>query len=260
MSKIVTFGEIMLRLAPKGYLRFLQEPEFQATFGGGEANVAVSLANYGRDAGVCDEITGRSDRGSGYQGTAKIWSRCRRHFDRTGSRVRIYYLGKGASQRPSKVVYDRAHSAIGESCRDDFDWNEIFKDAGWFHFTGITPALGPNVAEICKDAVKEAKKRNITVSCDLNFRKNLWTSEQAAETMGELMKYTDVCIADEEDAEKVFGIKADATDINAGKLNRNGYKDVARKLIERFDLDYAAITLRTSISASDNKVGGHAVP
>ena len=252
MSKIVTFGEIMLRLAPKGYLRFLQEPEFQATFGGGEANVAVSLANYGLDAAYVTKLP-ENPIGEAAIRELRKYGVDVGGISTGGSRIGIYYLEKGASQRPSKVVYDRAHSAIGESCRDDFDWNEIFKDAGWFHFTGITPALGPNVAEICKDAVKEAKKRNITVSCDLNFRKNLWTSEQAAETMGELMKYTDVCIANEEDAEKVFGIKADATDINAGKLNRNGYKDVARKLIERFDLDYAAITLRTSISASDNK-------
>ncbi|MGF6375747.1 2-dehydro-3-deoxygluconokinase [Clostridiales Family XIII bacterium PM5-7] len=252
MAKIVTFGEIMLRLAPKGYLRFMQEPEFQATFGGGEANVAVSLANYGLDTAF---VTKLPDNPIGQAAIKEL----RKHsvdttsITKGGSRVGIYYLEKGASQRPSKVVYDRAYSAIAESESKDFNWNEIFKEAQWFHFTGITPALSPNVAAICLEAVKAAKERNITISCDLNFRKNLWTSEEAGKTMGELMKYVDVCIANEEDAEKVFGIVAASTDVTSGKLNHDGYIDVAKQLVERFGCKYIAITLRTSLSASDNK-------
>ena len=252
MKKIVTFGEIMLRLAPKGYLRFMQEPEFQATFGGGEANVAVSLANYGLNAAF---VTKLPDNPIGRAAVKEL----RRHcvdvscIKKGGNRVGIYYLEKGASQRPSKVVYDRAHSAIAEAEREDFDWNEIFRDAEWFHFTGITPALSSNTAAICLDAVKAAKERNITVSCDLNFRKNLWTSERAGEVMGQLMKYVDVCIANEEDAEKVFGIAAASSDIAGGRLNHDGYRDVAKQLADRFGCKYVAITLRTSISASDNR-------
>lgn len=252
MAKIITFGEVMLRLASKGYLRFMQEPEFQATFGGGEANVAVSLANYGLDVGF---VTKLPDNPIAEAAIGEL----RRHrvdtamIARGGSRVGIYYLEKGASQRPSKVVYDRAHSSIAEADKSDFDWNKIFKDTAWFHFTGITPALGQNVAEVCLDAVKAAKKRGVTVSCDLNFRKNLWTSEKANKVMGQLMKYVDVCIANEEDAEKVFGIKAAATDVTSGSLDRDSYCDVAKQLVDRFGCQYVAITLRTSLSASDNK-------
>lgn len=252
MAKIVTFGEIMLRLAPKGCLRFMQEPEFQATFGGGEANAAVSLANYGLDAAF---VTKLPENPIGEAAIGELRRHCVNTdlIARGGNRVGIYYLEKGASQRPSKVVYDRAHSSIAEADRTDFDWNEIFRGAQWFHFTGITPALGKNAAEICLDAVKAAKERNITVSCDLNFRKNLWTSEEAGRTMGQLMEYVDVCIANEEDAEKVFGIKAAATDVTGGKLDHDGYRDVAKQLADRFGCRYVAITLRTSISASDNK-------
>ncbi len=252
MAKIITFGEIMLRLAPKGYLRFMQEPEFQATFGGGEANVAVSLAHYGLDTAFVTKLPDNPI-------TEAAIGELRRHrvdtamIARGGGRVGIYYLEKGASQRPSKVVYDRAGSAIAEADRADFDWKEIFRDAEWFHFTGITPALGQNVAEICLDAVKTAKERGLTVSCDLNFRKNLWTREQAGETMGRLMKYVDMCVANEEDAEKVFGIKAAATDVMGGRLDHDGYRDVAKQLADRFGCQYVAITLRTSLSASDNK-------
>ncbi len=252
MAKIVTFGEIMLRLAPKGYLRFLQEPEFQATFGGGEANVAVSLANYGLHAAF---VTRLPENPIGEAAKKEL----RRHgvdvegIAAGGDRLGIYYLEKGASQRPSKVVYDRKHSAFAESSREDYNWDELFKDAEWFHFTGITPALGENVEAICLDAVKAAKERNLTVSCDLNFRKNLWSSEKAEKAMGRLMQYVDICIANEEDAEKVFGIKAASTDVTSGKLDRKGYEDVARQLMERFHFRYVAITLRTSISASDNR-------
>ena len=251
MSKIVCFGELMLRLNPEGYLRFEQADKFMATFGGGEANVAVSLANFGMNASFCSKLPAhaignmavRALRAEGVS-TADLV--------RGGERVGIYYIEKGASQRPSKVIYDRKYSAISMASREDFDWDKILSDTVWFHFTGITPALGDNVAEICLDAVKACREKGIKVSCDLNFRKNLWTSEKAGKVMGELMQYVDVCIANEEDADKVFGIKPDHNDVDSGKLNREGYIDVAKKLSERFGCEKVAITLRESISANDN--------
>ena len=251
MSKIVCFGELMLRLNPEGYLRFEQADKFMATFGGGEANVAVSLANFSMNASFCSKLPAhaignmavRALRAEGVS-TADLV--------RGGERVGIYYIEKGASQRPSKVIYDRKYSAISMASREDFDWDKILSDTAWFHFTGITPALGDNVAEICLDAVKACREKGIKVSCDLNFRKNLWTSEKAGKVMGELMQYVDVCIANEEDADKVFGIKPDHNDVDSGKLNREGYIDVAKKLSERFGCEKVAITLRESISANDN--------
>ena len=253
--KVLTFGEIMLRLKSPGHERLFQSPSLEASFGGGEANVAVSLAKYGLDAAFVTKLP-ENPIGEAAIRELRKYGVDVGGISTGGSRIGIYYLEKGASQRPSKVVYDRAHSAIGESCRDDFDWNEIFKDAGWFHFTGITPALGPNVAEICKDAVKEAKKRNITVSCDLNYRKKLWSRKEAERVMHTLMPYVDVCISNEEDADDVFGIKAENTDIEKGNLNKDGYISVARQLSERFGLKKVAITLRGSISASDNNWSG----
>lgn len=251
MAQVVTFGEIMLRLAPEGYLRFVQAEELGATFGGGEANVAVSLCNFNIDAAFVTKLPGHEI------GQAAVNSLRRYGVDtslitRGGERVGIYYLEKGASQRPSKVIYDRAGSAIAKAAQEDFDWDSIFDGCKWFHFTGITPALGQNVADICLTACKKAKEKGVTVSCDLNFRKNLWSSEQAGKTMGALMEYVDVCIANEEDADKVFGIKADGTDVDGGKLNHEGYKSVAKQLTDRFHLKAAAITLRTSHSANDN--------
>lgn len=251
MSKIVCFGELMLRLNPEGYLRFEQADKFMATFGGGEANVAVSLANFGMDASFCSKlpthaIGNMAVRALRAEGVATA------DIVRGGERVGIYYIEKGASQRPSKVIYDRKYSAIGMASREDFDWDKILTDTVWFHFTGITPALGDNVAEICLDAVKACRANGIKVSCDLNFRKNLWTSEKAGKVMGELMQYVNVCIANEEDADKVFGIKPDHNDVDSGKLNREGYIDVAKKLSERFGCEKVAITLRESISANDN--------
>ncbi len=252
MKRVVTFGEIMLRLAPMGYLRFFQNDTMQATFGGGEANVAVSLANYGLDAAFVTKLP-KNDIGQSAINGLRYFGVDTSLITRGGERVGIYYLEKGASQRPSKVIYDRAYSAIAMASQEDFNWDEIFKGADWFHFTGITPALGENVAQICLTACQKAKKKGITISCDLNYRKNLWTTKQAGETMGKLMPYVDVCIANEEDADKVFGIKADNTDVSGGKLSHDGYRSVAQKLKERFGCKYVAITLRTSISASDNK-------
>ena len=251
MKKVVTFGEVMLRLAPEGYLRFVQADSFGATFGGGEANVAVSLCNFGYDAAFVTKLP-KHEIGQMAVNSLRKFGVDTSKITRGGERVGIYFLEKGASQRPSKVVYDRAYSAIAQATVEDFDWNAIFEGVEWFHFTGITPALGDNVAAICLEACKAAKERNIKVSCDLNYRKKLWTREKAGQVMAELMPYVDVCIANEEDASDVFGIKAADTDVTSGKVNHDGYKDVARQLKERFGFEYVAITLRSSISANDN--------
>ena len=253
--KVVTFGELMLRLAPEGYTRFVQAETFGATYGGGEANVAVSLANFGLDAAFVTKLP-THEIGQAAVNSLRRYGVNTSEIVRGGSRVGIYFLEKGASQRPSKVVYDRAHSAIAEATQADFNWDAIFEGVDWFHFTGITPALGENVAALCMDACKAAKARNIFVSCDLNYRKNLWSREQAGQVMGELCKMVDLCIANEEDAKDVFGIEAEHTDITGGKLNHAGYESVARQLTERFGFQKVAITLRTSISASENNWAG----
>lgn len=255
MGKIITFGEIMLRLAPQGYYRFVQAEEYGATFGGGEANVSVSLANYGLDTAFVTKLP-THEIGQAAVNSLRRFGVDTQFITRGGSRVGIYYLEKGASQRPSKVIYDRAGSSIAVASKQDFDWDKIFEDASWFHFTGITPALGDNVAEICLEACKKAREKNITVSCDLNYRKKLWTKEKANQIMSELCKYVDVCISNEEDANDVFGIKSEATDVTSGKLNKEGYKEVAKKLTERFGFKKVAITLRTSLSANDNLWAG----
>ncbi len=256
MSKrVITFGEIMLRLAPNGYYRFFQDDQLQATFGGGEANVAVSLANYGVDAAFVTKLPAHAI-GQGAVNTLRGLGVDTSKIVRGGDRVGIYYLEKGASQRGSVAIYDRAHSAIQEAQPADFDWDAIFEGAGWFHFTGITPALGPNLVEICLEACKAARAKGITVSCDLNYRGKLWTRAQAREAMTALCRYVDVCISNEEDAKDVFGIEAEGSDITGGKLNKEGYKSVAKQLVDRFGFKKVAITLRTSISASDNDWAG----
>lgn len=256
MSKrIVTFGEIMLRLAPNGYYRFFQDDQLQATFGGGEANVAVSLANYGMDASFVTKLPAHAI-GQGAVNALRGLGVDTRSIVRGGDRIGIYYLEKGASQRGSVCIYDRAHSAIQEAHPSDFDWDAIFDGADWFHFTGITPALGSNLVEICKEACVAAKKHGVKISCDLNYRGKLWTREQARAAMTELCQYVDVCISNEEDAKDVFGIEAENTDIYGGKLNKEGYKSVAKQLADRFGFEKVAITLRTSLSASDNDWAG----
>lgn len=255
MKRIVTFGEIMLRLAPEGYLRFVQADRYGAIYGGGEANVAVSLANFGMDAAFVTKLPAHEIGQAGVNSLRRFGVDTR-YITRGGDRVGIYFCEKGASQRPSKVIYDRAHSSIAEATTKDFDWNEIFKGADWFHFTGITPALDDNVAAICLEACKKAKELGVKVSCDLNYRKKLWTREKAGKVMAELMPYVDLCIANEEDAGDVFGIKAENNDITGGKLNREGYKSVAKQLADRFGFEKVAITLRTSISANDNDWAG----
>lgn len=255
MKRVVTFGEIMLRLAPEGYYRFVQAEKFGATFGGGEANVAVSLANFGMDAVFVSKVP-KHEIGQACVNSLRRFGVDTDEILRGGDRLGIYYLEKGASQRPSKVIYDRAGSAISQATKEEFDWDDILEGADWFHFTGITPALGSNVADICLEAVKAARAKGITVSCDLNYRNKLWSKEKAGEVMGELCKYVDVCIANEQDADDVFGIKAGNTDVTTGKVNHEGYKDVAKQLAERFGFKKVAITLRSSISANDNNWAG----
>lgn len=242
----------MLRLAPEGYMRFVQAESYGATYGGGEANVAVSLANYGLDASFVTKLPSHEIGQAGINALRRFGVQTS-DIVRGGDRVGIYFLEKGASQRPSKVIYDRAGSSIATATTNDFDWDKIFEGASWFHFTGITPALGDNVADICLEACKAAKEKGITVSCDLNYRNKLWSKEKAGQVMGELCQYVDVCISNEEDANDVFGIKAAGTDVTAGQVNHEGYKDVAKQLADRFHFSKVAITLRTSISANDNK-------
>ena len=250
-KKVVTFGEIMLRLAPEGYYRFVQAESFGATYGGGEANVAVSLANYGMDAKFVTKLP-KHEIGQAAVNALRRYGVDTSDIVRGDDRVGIYFLEKGASQRPSKVIYDRAGSAIATATTADFDWKKILEGAQWFHFTGITPALNDQVAAICLEACKTAKEMGLTVSCDLNYRNKLWSKEKAGQVMGGLCQYVDVCIANEEDAADVFGIKAADTDVTAGTVNREGYKDVAKQLADRFGFQKVAITLRESLSANDN--------
>ena len=256
MSKrIVCFGEIMLRLAPEGYYRFFQNDRMQATFGGGEANVAVSLANYGMDASYVTKLPSHAI-GQSAINSLRALGVDTKDIVRGGERVGIYYLEKGASQRGSVCIYDRAYSAIQMAKREDFDWDKIFEGADWFHFTGITPAIGGDLVNICLDACKAAKAKGVKISCDLNYRGKLWTRAEAREAMSELCKYVDVCISNEEDAKDVFGIEAENTDIYGGKLDKEGYKSVAKQLMDTFGFEKVAITLRSSISASDNDWAG----
>ena len=255
MAKVVTFGELMLRLAPNGYYRFFQNDQMQATFGGGEANVAVSLANYGLDSVYVTKLP-KHAIGQAAVDSLRYFGVDTSKVVRGGERVGIYFLEKGASQRGSVCIYDRAYSAISMSKPEDFDWDTIFDGADWFHFTGITPALGGNLVEICKQACIAAKAHGVKISCDLNYRGKLWTREEARTAMTELCQYVDVCISNEEDAKDVFGIEAENTDIYGGKLNHEGYKSVAKQLMDKFGFEKVAITLRTSISASDNDWAG----
>ncbi len=253
--KIVTFGELMMRLNPEGYRRFVQAETFEASYGGGEANVAVSLANYGLDASFVTKLPanplGEAARNAlrrfGVETGDIVWG---------GPRLGLYFVEKGASQRPSKVVYDRAGSSIALAKRGDFDWAKILKGAKGFHFTGITPALGGDLPAICLDALRCCKARKIAVSCDLNYRGKLWTKDAAGRCMAKLVPFVDVLIANEADAADVFGIRAKGTDVDSGKLDKAGYVSVAEQLVARFGVKKVAITLRTSLSASRNLWAG----
>ena len=254
-KRIITFGEIMMRLNPESYLRFSQAAKFEATYAGGEANVAVSLANYGMNAAFVTKVPAH-DIGQCAINALRTYGVDTTHMVRGGKRLGLYFVEKGASQRPSKVIYDRADSAIAQADPADFDWDAIFEGADWFHWTGITPALGGNLPQICLEACKAAKAKGITISCDLNYRNKLWTRDEARKVMSELVKYVDVCIANEEDAKDVFGIQAENTDISSGKLNHEGYISVARQIQEQFGCKQVAITLRSSLSAFDNDWAG----
>lgn len=249
---IVTFGEIMLRLSTKGYLRFTQSNHYYATYGGGEANVAVSLAQFGHKVHFVSKLP-KHEIGENAVQSLRKYNVNTDHITRGGDRVGIYYLEKGASQRASKVIYDRKYSSISLAEKEDFDWDEIFKDCTWFHFTGITPALGENIANICFEACKKAKEKGITISCDLNYRKKLWSKQEANQTMSKLMTFVDVCIANEEDAADVFNIHAQNSDVQSGQIDHKSYIDVAKKLCENFNFKYVAITLRKSINANINE-------
>lgn len=253
--KIVTFGEILLRLAPQGYKKLFQNDILETSFCGAEANVAVSLSNYGMDSQFITKIPD-NEVGQAAINSLRYFGIDTSMVVKGGDRLGLYYLEKGASQRPSKVLYDRANSAIANSHLDDFDWNEIFTDCEWFHFTGINPALSNNMAQICLEACRVAEAKNITISCDINYRSKLWSTEEAKSVMTKLMQYVDVCIGNEDDAEKVFGIKAENTDVSSGSVDHESYKEVARKISNQFGCKYVAITLRTSLSASVNKWAG----
>ena len=255
MSKVVTFGEIMLRLSPELYGRFIQANRLNATYGGGEANVAVSLANYGLQASFVSKVP-THEIGQAAVNSLRALGVDTTNIARGGERLGIYFLEKGASQRASKVVYDRAHSAFAQAQASDFDWDQIFADTNWFHITGITPALSDELAQVSIEACKKAQEKGIMVSCDLNYRNKLWSKAKAKEVMSELCKYVDVCIANEEDAHDVFGISAANTDVTSGVLDHSGYIDVAKQLQATFGFKAVAITLRTSISASNNLWAG----
>ncbi len=255
MGKVVTFGEIMMRLDPKGYRRFVQAEDFDVSYAGGEANAAVGLVQLGETASFVTKLPAH-EVGQAALNAVRRYGVDTSFIVRGGARLGIYFIEKGASQRASKVIYDRAGSALALSSAADYDWDNIFSGADWFHFTGITPALGGELPDICKQACLAARKAKVTVSCDLNYRKKLWSREQAREVMEALMPFVDVCIANEEDAADVFGICAERTDVHKGELNREGYISVARQIHEKYGCARVAITLRGSLSASVNTWGG----
>jgi len=250
-QKVITFGEIMLRLSTSGYTRFVQSQSFDVTYGGGEANVAAALANYGLDSYFVSKLP-KHEIGQSAVNHLRRFGVNTDFITRGGDRIGIYFLETGASQRASKVVYDRAHSAIFEATKGDFNWDEIFEGVTWFHWTGITPALGKNVQEILQKALEVAKSKNITVSCDLNFRKKLWTTDEAQAVMQPFMKYVDICIANEEDAEKSLGEHLGSTDIEGAEIDEDAYFKLCKTLKDKYDFTTVAITLRESYSASRN--------
>ena len=254
-KKVVTFGEIMLRLSTPNFRRFIQADSFDVVYGGGEANVAASLAQFGVESYFVSKLPDNPI------GQAAL-NHLRRYGVRTdflargGDRLGIYFLETGVSQRPSVVVYDRAGSSLAEADKRDFDWDRIFSGTNWFHFTGITPALSKQAAQNTMEACCAAKANNATVSCDLNYREKLWSEAEAREVMEQLMPYVDVVIANEEDAERVFGIVPKYGNVLSGDLDESSYRQVAHQLLDKFELKYTAITLRESFSASENGWSG----
>ena len=250
MSKIITLGEIMLRLSPEGCYRFIEVDKFNIIWGGGEANVAVSCANYGHDAYFVTKLP-THEIGQAAVNALRRYGVQTDYITRGGERVGIYYCETGASMRPSKVIYDRAHSAISEADPEDFDFDKIMEGADWFHWSGITPAISDKAAELTKLACEAAKRHGVTVSVDLNVRKKLWTSEKARSIMKPLMKYVDVCIGNEEDAELCLGFKPDA-DVEGGNTDAEGYKAIFEQMMKEFGFKYVVSTLRESYSATHN--------
>ena len=250
MAKIVTMGEIMLRLSSPGNSRFVQSDSFDVNYGGGEANVAVSLQNYGNEACFVSKVPAH-EIGQAAVNSLRRFGVHTDYIARGGERLGIYYLETGSSLRPSKVIYDRAHSSISEATLADFNFDEIFRDADWFHWSGITPALSDSTAECLRQACIAAKKAGVTVSCDLNFRAKLWTAKKAQSIMRPLMQYVDVCIGNEEDAEMCLGFRPDA-DVKGGKTDAEGYKGIFQGMMEAFGFKYVVSTLRESFSASHN--------
>lgn len=250
MSKIITLGEIMLRLSPEGNERFVQAQHFNIVPGGGEANVAVSLANYGHDACFVSKLP-QHELGQIAVNALRGYGVDTSHIVRGGDRVGLYYAETGAAMRPSKVIYDRAHSAIAEAKAEEFDFDAIMQGAQWFHWSGITPALSHNAAEMVRQACEAARRHGLMVSVDLNYRKKLWTSEQAISVMRPLMQYVDVCIGNEEDALLCLGFKPDA-DVEGGKTGAEGYHRIFEQMAHEFGFRYVVSTLRESFSASHN--------
>ncbi|MHB1688219.1 MAG: PfkB family carbohydrate kinase [Ignavibacteriaceae bacterium] len=250
-EKVITFGEIMLRLSTPGYSRFVQAQNFDVTFGGGEANVAVSLSNYGLESYFVTKLP-KHEIGQSAVNHLRRFGVKIDFIIRGGNRIGIYFLETGASQRASKVIYDRAGSSISEINKNEIDWQEIFKHAKWFHWTGITPALGKNLHQCLIEACKCAKDTGVTISCDLNFRAKLWTEKEAQSVMIPLMEYVDICIANEEDSEKSLGIKMNKSNVEKGEIEIDEYFELAKRLKSKFDFNTVSITLRESYSASRN--------
>jgi 2-dehydro-3-deoxygluconokinase len=250
-KKVVTFGEIMLRLSTPDFKRFVQADSFDVTYGGGEANVAAALCNYGLRGTFVSKVPD-NPIGQAAINHLRRYGVDTQFVARGGERLGIYFLETGASMRASQVVYDRANAAISEAEIDDFDFDKIFDGADWFHTTGITPALSDKAAALTEAALKAAKQKGITTSIDLNYRKKLWSKDKAKEVMTTLCKYVDVCIGNEEDAETTLGFKSKGTDVTKGELNLDGYKDVFQQMQEKFGFKFIASTLRESHSASDN--------
>lgn len=249
--KIITFGELMLRLSPPGYNRFFQTFDFQSSFCGAEANVAVSLSMFGKNSSF---VTRVPDNYIGKSATMELrkYGVDTDYIRYGGERIGIFFAEKGASQRPSKVIYDRKHSAISEAQKIDFDWDAIFSDAEWFHITGITPALSESLAEICTEAAEIASKKGITVSLDINYRSSLWSETKANKVITKIMPFVDVCIGNEEDAERVLGIKAQGTNVSCGVINRDSTESTARMIAKEYGCKYVSFSQRKSITANEN--------
>lgn len=251
MAKVITMGEIMLRLSTPSHERFIQADNFDVNYGGGEANVAVSLAGFGHDVQF---VTAVPDNEIGECALAALrkYQVGTKYVAKEGERLGIYFLESGSSVRPSKVIYDRAHSSISTVKPEAFDFDQIFEGVDWFHFTGITPAISDSAAELTEAALKKAKEHGVKVSVDLNFRKKLWTSEKAQQVMTRLMKYVDVCIGNEEDANLVLGFKPEGSDVTSGNLKLSGYQSIFEQMTQKFGFEYCVSSLRVSRSASDN--------